>query len=192
MMRHFARQHASLWSTIDDIVSRSTGGNEKAQRKIADRITRAGARNAHLTPGKRGQFELVFYDFSGWDPRLDIEIQANDEVPERPWIACNLIILSSQGRGRNLIEGKSRPVVLISHHAISRTAQRLGLRTNNHLMIAVKAIWNTTIKLINEKRSKAWSDVPAAGWRAPLDDKSVVVLQRHYRREKILVAATVI
>jgi hypothetical protein len=98
---------------------------------MAARVMQAGALDVELTPGKRGRYELMIWDFTGWDPRRDVKIQSGDEIPEKPWISCNLTHLRSLGRGRETLEFRSFPVLVISHHAISRTAQRLGLRTRS-------------------------------------------------------------
>jgi hypothetical protein len=51
-------------------------------------------------------------DLTGWDAERDAEIGVGDEVPEKPWIACNLTFLSSPGRGRETLECKSGPALL--------------------------------------------------------------------------------
>jgi hypothetical protein len=89
----------------------------------------------------------------------------------------------------------STPGVLlfITHHALSRSAQRLDMRTAADLMADVAAIWNSAIKLFNDKGLDTALEPPPAGWRVPLahiNPPAVVVLKRHEKRA--LIAATVI
>jgi hypothetical protein len=79
---------------------------------------------------------------------------------------------------------------------MSRAAQRLDMRTSADLMADATAIWNSAVKLFNEKGLEQSLQPPPAGWRVPLehtDPLAFVVLQRH-RDDKhhALVAATVI
>ena len=71
--------------------------------------------------------------------------------------------------------------MLITHHALSRTAQRLGLRTDEHMLVAARTIWNAAAGLINRQKG-TWVEPPAQGWRVPLEtvdgDAAVVVLKR--------------
>jgi hypothetical protein len=168
MMRDLARKRASLWDDINEAIATSSDGNPKAQRKMEERVKRAGALKTILTPGKRGCYTLIFYDMTGWDQRRDEEILLGDEIPERPWIACIVNMLESLGRGRETVKRKSSPVVFITHHAMSRTAQRFGLRTSEHLMTATRVIWNGTVSLVNRK-GKSWLDAPPQGWRVPIE-----------------------
>jgi len=198
MMREVAKTHISVWDTISEVIKDSRGGSPKAQRKLAERILRAGAAYTKLWPGKRGKFEIMIYDFTGFDPSRDAEIGSDDPIPEKPWIACNLSWLESPGGGRNMVEVKSRPVLFITHHAMSRVAQRLGMRTSKHLMAAARIIWNGCLDLLNEKADRnadkdAWFKAPPAGWRVPIlpMEGAVVVLKQHEKR-RALVAATVI
>jgi len=193
MMRHLARKRATLLEAINEAIANSTDGGPRAQRKMAERIERAGALNTELTSGKRGRYTLTFCDFTGWDAKRDAEIRLGDKIPEKPWIACNVTILSSPGRGRETLDCRSTPVILITHHAMSRTAQRLGLRTTEHLMVAARTIWNGAVKLLNDKENKAWLDAPPQGWRVPIEAKgeAFVILKRHDKHDRVLVAATV-
>jgi hypothetical protein len=74
---------------------------------------------------------LLLYQLVGWDPVRDDEIGPGDPMPEKPWIA--LFITTISGRGHKI---KSRPVLFVTHHALSRAAQRFGLRTQAHMLTA--------------------------------------------------------
>lgn len=193
MMRQLARDHSRLWDTIAKVAADSSDGSPRAQRKMEERIKRAGALTTELRPGKRGRYTLLIYDLTGYDQRRDAPIQLGDPVPERPWISCNLTALESKGGGKNEVELSSRPILFITHHAMSRAAQRLGMRTTDHLITATTAIWNGALELIKEKETvEAWLDAPPQGWRAPIElmGNATVVLKRHHKRQA-LVAATV-
>jgi hypothetical protein len=193
MLRDLARQRATLWYAVNEAINNSTDGGPRAQRRMAARIEQAGAHHVRLTPGKRGRYELTFHDFTGWDAERDAEISVGDEVPEKPWISCNLTFLSSPGRGRETLEHKSVSALLITHHALSRAAQRLGLRTADHLMVAARVIWNGTAGFVKENREKASLNSPPEGWRISIgpDGDATAVLQRNDQHHRLLVATTV-
>src|SRR5215472_4085460 len=196
MMRELARKHATLWDEISAVVTACGGaGTPKAQRKLAQRIERAGAYHTVLNPGKRGRFDIMIYDFTGYDPGRDEEIRPGDPICPKPWIACNLSAVESQGGGHNKIQAHSRPLLFITCHAMSRVAQRLGARNADHLMKATRLIWNTCLKFINDGAdATAWFNAPPAGWRVSLptiDGKSWAVLKRNEKRTA-LVCTTVI
>jgi hypothetical protein len=151
---------------------------------MAERIARSGALNVRLTPGKRGRYELTFNSISGWDPSRDDPIQSaiqSDEVPEKPWIAVFISSLSSPGRkrGGEKLEYMSVPLLLITHHALSRTAQRFGLRTDVDLIVAALMIWGGVEKFHEKIGYKAMRDAPPEGWRVPFgpDGEATVVLK---------------
>jgi len=195
IMRQLAERRARLWPTIEEALLNSSDGSPKAQRKMAERLRRAGATSVKLTPGKRGRYTLHIYDRTGWDPTRDEEITVGDPIPEKPWIACHLTIIESRGQGRGG-DITSSPVLFITHHALSRTAQRFGLRTEQHLEAAAQIIWNGAITLMKQKTLEHWLDAPPEGHRAPLEtgddasDCATVVLKRH-ENHKALIAATV-
>jgi hypothetical protein len=126
MLRQLAENHASLWLAVRAAIVASSDGSPKAQRKMEERIRRAGALETYLTPGKRGQYRLLIFDRLGWDPRRDAFILPDDPVPERPWIACNFTSVESEGRGREMVSYESRPALFITHHAMSRVARASG------------------------------------------------------------------
>lgn len=198
MMRALAKKHATLWDEIGRVVCTAHGGagSPKAQRKLRDRILRAGAYHAKLYEGKRGRFTIMIYDFTGFDPSRDEEIRRGDAIPLdlKPWISCNLSILESPGGGRDEIRVDSRPLLFITCHAMSRVAQRFGARTSDHLMTATHVIFNECIALLNKKKMEALLNAPPDGWRVLLpviSGKAYAVLKRHEKR-KALICATVI
>jgi len=196
MMRELAKKRAVLWGEMQAAILDSADGNPRAQRKLEQRILRAGAMTTRLTPGKRGRYMLEIYDYTGWDAGRDEEIIIGDRIPQKPWIVCYLNVLRSKGGGRDERELKSRALLFITHHCLSRMAQRLGMRTPDDVTVATRVIWRAAVRLLREKDDiEAWLAAPRAGWRVPLIKKDgsqhdIVVLQRHDKREA-LVAATV-
>jgi hypothetical protein len=129
MLREIATDSAHLVPTILAAASASSDGSPSAQRKMAMRVRKAGALDTHLVPGKRGRYQLHFFTWGGWNPDTNIIILPGDIPPAKPWLAVHMHRLQSDGRGRDAVQWKLKPVVLITHHALSRLAQRIGART---------------------------------------------------------------
>jgi hypothetical protein len=129
MLRDLARKRAQIELAIGAAIKSSKDGNPKAQAKMAERMRRAGAEHVTLTPGKRGRYEITIYHWTGWDPIGDQEIRDDSTMPQKPWIACQFTYIETKGRGRGLAEYTGGPLLLVTHHALSRAAQRFGIRT---------------------------------------------------------------
>src|SRR5262245_19847654 len=123
MMHEFARRYSTLMSEVSALITPANDGGPRGQVKLVERIKRLPVLSASLRPGKRGKYKILFYAITGWDYRRNALIKIDDPVPERPWIACHLCCLESFGRGREYRELSARPIVLISHHCLSRAAQ---------------------------------------------------------------------
>jgi hypothetical protein len=103
-----------------------------------------------------------------------------------------LTAIESKGRGHGVTELSSHPILFITHHAMSRAAQRLGMRTAEHMLEVATMIWIGTMDLMLEADSlDAWLAAPPAGWRVPIEGGGLVVLKRHEERHALL-AATVL
>jgi hypothetical protein len=191
MLRDLARKRAQIEMAVGAAIDNSKDGNPRAQAKMAERMRRAGAEHVSLTPGKRGKYTLQVWQWVGWDPIRDREIGIDSPIPEKPWLAFHIFHVETRGRGRGFADIAEGPVLLITHHALSRTAQRFGMRTNDHMLAAARRILHATADLIFKTRD--WTPPPPQGLRVPLDtaDKAVVVLKQHASRERTLVAATV-
>jgi hypothetical protein len=169
MLRVLARQKATLGETLIETITDSKDGNPKAQQRMADRLRKAGASHVTLEPGKRGRYKLSFYEQLGWDPIRDAEIGPEDPIPEKPWVACYITSIDSKGRGLTRMEDIHIAVVLfISHHVLSRAAQRSGLRTSEHLMDTVTMIWNAAAEFMNERGWETFMNPPPAGHKVQL------------------------
>jgi hypothetical protein len=191
MLRDLAKKRAQVELAVLAAIENSKDGNPKAQAKMAERIRQAGAEYVSLQPGKRGKYTIMIQQMIGWDPIRDQEIRVESPIPAKPWVACHIAIIEAKGRGRTP-DGGGAPVLLITHHALSRAAQRFEVRTNEHMLSATRWIWNATQKLILEN-ARDWTPPPPQGLRVPLGtaDNAVVVLKQHENRERTLVAATI-
>jgi hypothetical protein len=198
MLRHLAIKRALLSNKIVDALVTSSDGSPRAQRKMHDRVLRAGASRALLEPGKRGRYTLFYFDWTGWNAARGKEIEVDDPIPPKPQIVCWLSSIKSEGRGRHKSHFRTAPFLFVTHHALSRTAQRLGVRTVADLEAVVARLSDTAMEL-NKKNlglsddDGGWARVPPMGWRVPLTKSGniVVVLKKHDALPA-LVAATVI
>jgi hypothetical protein len=196
MLRHLAVTRARLTERIAEAIMKSSDGSPKAQSKMLERVQRAGASYAKLTPGKRGRYSLCYFDWTGWDAARGDEIMLNDPIPPKPQIVCWLNSINSKGRGRCEATVRGAPFLFITHHVLSRTAQRFGARTLDDLSAVVENLSSTTMKVLVQNElgfidDDRWAKVPPMGWRIPLGGNAVVVLKKHQSRPAF-VAATVI
>jgi hypothetical protein len=189
MLRDLAKKRAQIEMAVGAAIDNSKDGNPRAQTKMAERMRRAGAEHVSLTPGKRGKYTLQIWQWIGWDPIRDQEIRIDTPIPEKPWLAFHVLHVETRGRGRGLADIAEGP---ITHHALSRAAQRFGMRTNDHMLAAARRILHATADLIHDN-ARDWTPPPPQGLRIPLDtaDNAIVVLKQHASRERTLVAATV-
>jgi hypothetical protein len=138
MLRHLTVQQIAMRAAVTGAICSSSDGSPRSQRKLAQRIERAGAFGISLEPGKRGQYTLGFVELVGWDPVRDGPVQPGDELPEKPWLGYCVCVLKSRGRGFGEVKYHARPILFMTHHALSRAAQRWGVRTVEHLVKATK------------------------------------------------------
>jgi hypothetical protein len=179
MLRVMAADRARATAAIGAVVRSSSDGTPRGQRKLEARIRAAGAARTHLRTGTRGRYTLMVDVDSGWDPAQDARIAEGDPLPSKPWIACWTIIINGRKRGAPI----GMPIVLISHHAPSRAAQRWSARTVDDMLAVVAAIRVGG-------GATSWGPMPIGGGRRALESASRLVLQEHWM--KTLVAATVL
>jgi hypothetical protein len=193
MLRHLVVQRAAILPAIAAVVEQSSDGGPRGQRRMQERIDRLGILYSDLTPGKRGVYELAFYDLTGWDVSRDAEIKAGDPLPEKPWLVCLANRLISEGRGRRRWELKAATVLFVTHHALSRAAQRCGVKTSQHLLAVTENIFLEVLE--HRKQTESWRQwldtIPPEGLRLPVADDAIVVLKRHEKRHAV-VATTIL
>jgi hypothetical protein len=155
MMRLIIEAHAGILGAIHAAFKDRSDGNPVGQQRMVRRIKDSGAGllfDCILKPGKRGHYELTLTDCAGWNPITGhtiragwniVEGEAEDDdtcaIPEKPWLACRVTHIESQGRGHYKV---MRPIpLLITHHSLSRLAQRSNAREAIDLVWAVNATW---------------------------------------------------
>jgi hypothetical protein len=73
-----------------------------------------------LKPGKRGKYKILVMFWAGWDRDREEEIKVGDPIPERPQLVYWAGALEGTGNGNRHIS--YLPILIISHHVLSRTA----------------------------------------------------------------------
>jgi hypothetical protein len=152
MLRELARQRAQNTEAIFDLFNTVHDGNPKAQKKLAYRIEKAGAIHVSLKPGKRGKYQICYYDLTGWDIGRDKEVMPYDPVPDDAncWLVAHANMLESLGNGRNEKKFMSTQVLFISKHCLMRMVQRFNVRTTMGLVAASYNILDAVLALIVE------------------------------------------
>jgi hypothetical protein len=142
MLRWVAATRQDRHTRIKEFLDRAPDGNPRAQGKILARIKQIVGPfiiSARLTPGKRGRYEIRLVTIDAWDPaRCNVILSDKAEIPRLPWLACCVVWIEGKGRYR-CEETFAHPFV--THHALSRLAQRCGARSAGDLIIAVRNIW---------------------------------------------------
>ena len=163
MLRQVAETSAPYISGFVERIKASSDGSPKAQRKLAARIIQAGGFEVELMPGKRGRYELSFYSWCCWNDTTDRLIGPGDVPPPKPWIATLFFHLISKGGGSRDLELRYTPTCFITHHCLSRAAQRFGMRTVPQLLITARQIWQAVEDVVDVE-----GDVKASLKRAAL------------------------
>jgi hypothetical protein len=138
-------------------------------------------------------FEILFMFWAGWDRDREEEIKAGDPMPERPQLVYWAAALEGTGNGRRSI--MYRPILILSHHVLSRTAQRHGLRTVDDMLDTIEALNQWVLRFTDNKIKQ----VPPEGWRIPVNSRSwnaeetdaQLIVQRH-RTLDIPIAVTIL
>jgi hypothetical protein len=148
MLQQLAQQYSSFRTAVDAILKDPCcrDGNPRAQAKLAARIRSLGALETSLTPGKRGRYDLYVYSLAGWDPRRDALIEPGDPIPQKPWICTLFQAIHGVGKCRGNCTGFTW--LYLTHHCLSRSAQRRGVRTAADLSATITSIARVAIKYL--------------------------------------------
>jgi hypothetical protein len=203
MMRYLAAQSAHIRETVREIVRATLDdGGPRGQQRMCQRIEAAGTtlgrrRRANvrtiLKPGKRGKYKILVMFWAGWDRDREQEIKVGDPIPERPQLVYWAGALEGTGNGRRTI--CYLPILIISHHVLSRTAQRHELRTVDDMLDSVEAL-NQWVLRFTDNRIR---QVPPEGWRVPVNSRSwllqeadaQLIVQRHWTLD-VPIAVTIL
>jgi hypothetical protein len=195
MMRHFAKRHAATWELIISVTKdpHARDGNARAQRKLQSKIEAAGAAWTHLDPGKRGKYRLTVSSWVGWNPSSDSRILTAEDEIEKPWLALDYYTV--EGMGRCLVRYSTRLAVFISHHSLSRTAQRWAARNLTDVERVIKTLAAPMLDYIAEAEPKdtEWRKrIPSDGVRLRLPKNGPVLVCKPHDKYRGLVLITVL
>jgi hypothetical protein len=166
MLKLIVAAHATCWPAIRTAL-KTADGNPAAQKRMHRKLKAVGfLLGSKLTPGKRGRYQLSFLLLAGWNAERKILIDAGDPIPEKPWIVLSTITIESKGRFRYL--EKIHHSLFITHHALSRLAQRCDVRT-------IHAVYDAVLRIVD--RYMAWC--AANEYRPPRDGDRLKVELPH-------------
>jgi len=171
MLRWLAAEHAGAWKRVQAAIR--PAGTPKAQARLLQAIRRAGGDTVFhtlLQEGTRGRFRIYGLDWCAWDTSRQGDVGPGDPVPGRPWLCCN--IFTVDGRRKRSLE--SRRFLYVTHHALSRLAQRCGARTVEDLIAATKVLAVTYMRWVTKHNER-----PADGTRLEVEGICTAVLCRH-------------
>jgi len=178
MLRDLARKRVQIAPAIQDAILKSRDGNPRAQARMAARIRRAGAALVDLSPGRRGRYTLAIHELVGWNPNTGKEIGVDDVILDLPWAAIYLTVIV--GRARVV---KSKLMMLMTHHALSRCAQRFKLRTPEHVFNATCNVWVALVAafgIIKERWYDEFFPTPMTARHVRINDAVTAVVQRYH------------
>jgi hypothetical protein len=140
MLKWIVANYAAYWPIIRTTLE-TADGNPAAQQRMYRKLKAAVGKfllASELTPGKRGRYRLAFSCFAGWDPERKMLIDVDDPIPAKPWIALTLVQV--EGKGNFKYNNFVTAALMITHHALSRLAQRCDARTIDDVFDAVLRI----------------------------------------------------
>lgn len=148
MLRVIVSIRAKRWPEAQAVYeAHPKDGNPGAQARLLKRIEKAMrgfVLGSALESGKRGRYKIHLLVLDGWDAEKSIIIGPDDRIPAKPWIAISQVIVTSKGDHR--YDETTEVPLLITHHALSRLAQRCGARDLRQVYYAVRAIGAAYIK----------------------------------------------
>jgi hypothetical protein len=142
MLRAIVTARAPVFDKIKRVIRNGPDGSPEAQRRLARRIEEAGRPfilGVYIEPGKRGRYRMMIGLIDGWDSACKSVILPTDRMPEKPWLACDHLIIISKGRG--VYKYDLSTSLFVTHHALSRLAQRLRVKHPLDFLICVNNIW---------------------------------------------------
>lgn len=159
MLRYLAIEHAGTFDKVYGLLSLRRAGNPKAQRRLVAQVKRIGGPtviDVMLNPATRGRHRMMIFHWYPYDETRRKVIEPGDLLPLKPWLACGATVV--EGRPQDGASGLSSHCGLyVTHHALSRLAQRVGARTINDMIAAAKAIWKS---YVDEILAKDTLDMP--------------------------------
>jgi hypothetical protein len=133
MVRWLANEAERLLPHINALLAGVLPASPRAQLRLVEKlrkIARPTLLDVYLSPGKRGRFKLAVFIWGvkpGARPQVYLGIQA------------------IEGIGNFRLRTKTRHLLTVSHHAMSRLAQRCNVRTPEDLQRALAGMALTVI-----------------------------------------------
>ena len=129
---------------------------------------------------------MIIEEVVGWDPLANKPIGLTDPIPDKPWLAWLITRITDRGR-----DVASVPALFVTHHALSRAAQRFRLRTAKHIVSITASVWHGICRNTAGKDTAAidqWYRVPPQGRHIRIGDNITAVLRRHENKATLIVA----
>jgi hypothetical protein len=142
MLRVIVMARGRVFEKIQQVLRDTPDGNPRAQAKLVQKLEAAGhpfVLGVHIQPGKRGRYNLFFALIEGWDADRKDLILPKDDIPEKPWLACSHVKITS--KGRSVYECDIQLSLFITHHALSRLAQRFCVKHPRDFIACVSNAW---------------------------------------------------
>lgn len=138
MLQYITRVQQENWKTIC-----VTGhfGNPKSQTRAFEKLQKRIGQfmiSSDLRTGKRGNFRMRFLTLDTFNPETGECVGSKGKVPSTPWLAYTRVTIT----GASGYDIKTEAIVnlTVSHHALSRLAQRVGVRTVQDLVMVAHDI----------------------------------------------------
>jgi hypothetical protein len=156
MLKVIVAARAKILPRIQSVLTNMNDGQPAGQQKIFDRLVEAGRPffiGGHIDTGKRGRYTITLLTLLGWDSERKTTIELDsDAIPDKPWIAMSVVTIKSLGRRR--YDQEEYLSMFITHHALSRLAQRCGARTIYDVHYAVQRIAMTYVQWRSDTKAE--------------------------------------
>jgi len=150
MLRMIASDQPPLIAQLKHILKTTPDGNPAAQEKLRKKLADVNNKlvpDVYLEPGKRGRYTMHIVSIAAWDAeQRDYITDVKDRIPDKPWLAC--IIVRYQSKGQHRYRETMARALLVTHHSLSRLAQRYGAQTAGDLLIAADAMMQAFLREI--------------------------------------------
>jgi hypothetical protein len=141
MLKVIAGARRQVWPRLLGVIGRCPDGNPKAQARMLAKLEAAAGPFivwTALESGKRGRYRLFLVTTDVWNPETKEIMAPDDAIPEMPWLAFTVVKLTS--KGDHHYGDEAFVPLLVTHHALSRLAQRCGARTILDIWFAASEI----------------------------------------------------
>lgn len=194
MLRWTIEQRGKRLMAMQKILDRRKDATPEQQERLLTQLEDASEPftigGALIEQKKRGRYRMAIYMIDGWDPAHNCYIDPKHPMPPQPWLACG--DLQIIGKGHHLYEQQSCVSILVTHHALSRAAQRLAAKSPGDLLAIAKHIFMAYVEATIEKRiPKVRGDYALRFGPLRADLSGIAMLTPHRDGDGGLVVATV-